>query len=174
MTAAPTRFPVDDAAWPAFLTETVDANLEAARTHLATLKDGTTRTSAQVLDLWDAGDLALGRASAAAHLLAEVHPDADLRSAAEAGAQAAEDLGTERELDRDLWEVLAATTEDDLDASSRPRRGPGLPRRRRRAPSRASGGRPRPGAARAAAPGCRRDAPGARGPAPGRPPPATR
>ncbi len=119
MTAAPTRFPVDDAAWPAFLTETVDANLDAARTHLATLKDGTTRTSAQVLDLWDAGDLALGRASAAAHLLAEVHPDADLRSAAEAGAQAAEDLATERGLDRDLWEVLAATTDDDLDADAR-------------------------------------------------------
>lgn len=119
MTAAPTRFPTDDDAWPAFLAETVDASLDTARAHLATLKDGTPRTTAQVLDLWDRSDLALGRASAAAHLLAEVHPDAGLRSAAEERAQAAEDLATARGLDRDLWEVLAATTEDGLDEHAR-------------------------------------------------------
>lgn len=119
MTAAPTAFPTDAGAWPAFLTDTVDASLDAARAHLATLKDGTPRSTAEVLDLWDASDLALARASAAAHLLSEVHPDADLRAAAEERAQAAEDLGTERGLDRELWEVLAATTDDGLDDDAR-------------------------------------------------------
>ncbi|MBO9554921.1 M3 family metallopeptidase [Cellulomonas sp.] len=118
MTAAPSRFPAPDADWRAFLAETVDASLDAARTHLATLKDGTDRTTAEVLGLWGESDLALARASSAAHLLAEVHPDPDLRAAAEERAQAAEDLGTERELDHALFEVLAATSTEGLDADA--------------------------------------------------------
>ncbi len=118
MTAEPSRFPAPDADWRAFLADTVDASLDAARAHLATLKDGTDRTTADVLDLWGESDLALARASSAAHLLAEVHPDPDLRAAAEERAQAAEDLGTERELDHALYEVLAATSADGLDADT--------------------------------------------------------
>ena len=89
----PTAFPTDAAAWPDFLATTVDASLDDARALVATLKDGTPRTTAEVLALWNDADVALGSASAAAHLLAEVHPDAELRAAAEERAQAAEDLG---------------------------------------------------------------------------------
>ena len=44
-----------------------------------------------------------------------MHPDADLRAAAEERAQAAEDLVTERGLDHELWQVLAATDADGLE-----------------------------------------------------------
>lgn len=111
----PTSFPTDAAAWPAFLATTVDASLDDARALVARLKDGTPRSTAEVLGLWNDTDIALGSASSAAHLLAEVHPDADLRAAAEERAQAAEDLGTERELDHELWQVLAATSADGLE-----------------------------------------------------------
>jgi len=114
----PTSFPSDAAAWPDFLASTVDASLDSARALVATLKDGTPRTTAEVLALWNDADIALGSASAAAHLLAEVHPDAELRAAAEERAQAAEDLGTERGLDHELWQVLAATDPDGLDAGA--------------------------------------------------------
>ena len=105
----PTSFPTDPAAWPAFLSTTVDASLDDARALLARLKDGTPRSTTEVLGLWNDADIAIATGSAAAHLLAEVHPDADLRAAAEERAQAAEDLVTERGLDHELWQVLAAT-----------------------------------------------------------------
>ncbi len=114
-----TRFPSDEAAWPEFLTGVVDAALDEARAHVAALKDGSARSSEQVLDLWNDGDIALGRASAAAHLLAEVHPSPELREAAEERAQAAEDFDTERGLDRALFDVLAATSADGLDDDAR-------------------------------------------------------
>ena len=111
----PTSFPTDAAAWPAFLTTTVDASLDDARALLARLKDGTPRSTTEVLGLWNDADIAIATGSAAAHLLAEVHPDADLRAAAEERAQAAEDLVTERGLDHELWQVLAATDADGLE-----------------------------------------------------------
>jgi thimet oligopeptidase len=110
-----TRFPTDAAAWPGFLATTVDDRLDEARALVARLKDGSPRTSAEVLDLWNDSDIAIGTASSAAHLLSEVHPDATLRAAAEERAQAAEDLVTERGLDHELWKVLAATDPDGLE-----------------------------------------------------------
>lgn len=119
MTLEPLQLPADADAWPDFLTTVVDAALDEARAHVATLKDGTPRSAAQVLELWNASDAALGQASAAAHLLAEVHPDAEVRTAAEERAQAAEDFATERGLDRELWEAFAATDPSGLDADAR-------------------------------------------------------
>ncbi|NUU19139.1 Zn-dependent oligopeptidase [Cellulomonas humilata] len=110
-----TSFPTDATAWPDFLATTVDARLDHARALVARLKDGAPRTTVEVLDLWNDADVAIGTASSAAHLLAEVHPDADLRVAAEERAQAAEDLVTERGLDHELWQVLAATDPDGLE-----------------------------------------------------------
>jgi thimet oligopeptidase len=110
-----TRFPTDAAAWPGFLATTVDDRLDEARALVARLKDRSPRTSAEVLDLWNDSDIAIGTASSAAHLLSEVHPDATLRAAAEERAQAAEDLVTERGLDHELWKVLAATDPDGLE-----------------------------------------------------------
>ena len=114
----PTDFPTDAADWPAFLATRADAPLAEARALLARLTDGTDRATAEVLDLWNDADIAIGTASSVAHLLSEVHPDAGLRSAAEERAQAAEDLVTERGLDHALWEVLAATDPAGLDAGA--------------------------------------------------------
>ncbi|WP_258725688.1 M3 family metallopeptidase [Cellulomonas sp. NS3] len=116
--APPTAFPVEPGAWPAYLATTVDASLDDARALLARLKDGTARTATEVLDLWNDADVAIATASSAAHLLAEVHPDAGLRAAAEERAQAAEDLVTQRGLDHELWQVLAATDPEGLDAGA--------------------------------------------------------
>lgn len=113
--AEPTAFPADADAWPAFLATTVDTALDDARTLLARLKDGTARSATEVLDLWNDADIAISTASSASHLLAEVHPDAELRAAAEDRAQAAEDLVTQRGLDHELWQVLAATDPDGLE-----------------------------------------------------------
>src|SRR6478735_10773910 len=114
----PLAFPTGPAAWAAFLTTSVDAGLDAGRELIARLKDGSTRTTSEVLELWNEADIAIGTASARAHLFAEVHPDAAVREAAEASAQAAEDLLTERGLDHDLFEVLAATDPAGLDADA--------------------------------------------------------
>ena len=70
----PTSFPTDPAAWPAFLSTTVDASLDDARALLARLKDGTPRSTTEVLGLWNDADIAIATGSAAAHLLSEVHP----------------------------------------------------------------------------------------------------
>ncbi|WP_426594944.1 M3 family metallopeptidase [Cellulomonas sp. McL0617] len=118
MTADLTRFPAFAGDWHAFLADAVGASLAAARNRLATLKDGSERTTAQVLGVWNQCDVALGRASAAAHLIAEVHPDPEVRAAAETGARAAEDLATERGLDHALWRVLAGTSADGLDTEA--------------------------------------------------------
>jgi thimet oligopeptidase len=113
--APPTAFPAEPTAWPAFLESTVDSALGDARALLARLKDGTPRSADEVLGLWNDADVAIATASSAAHLLAEVHPDAELRAAAEERAQAAEDLVTQRGLDHELWQVLAATGPDGLE-----------------------------------------------------------
>lgn len=118
MTLEPLTLPSDDAGWSSFLTTVVDAALDEARGHLATLKDGTTRSAGEVLELWNRCDAALGQASAAAHLLSEVHPSGELRAAAEERAQAAEDLATERGLDRAAWEAFVATDPAGLDADA--------------------------------------------------------
>jgi thimet oligopeptidase len=118
MTLEPLTLPSDDAGWSSFLTTVVDAALDEARGHLTALKDGTTRSAEQVLELWNACDAALGQASAAAHLLSEVHPSGELRTAAEERAQAAEDLATERGLDREAWEAFVGTDPAGLDADA--------------------------------------------------------
>ena len=116
--SGPTEFPADAAGWPDFLARTVDDALDDARVLLAALKDGTTRSAQDVLTLWNDADVAIARGSSAAHLLSEVHPDATLRAAAEERAQAAEDLVTQRGLDHELWQVLAATDPADLEPAA--------------------------------------------------------
>ena len=53
-------------------------NGRSTRALLARLKDGTPRSTTEVLGIWNDADIAIATGSAAAHLLAEVHPDADL------------------------------------------------------------------------------------------------
>ena len=104
-----------DADWPDWLAGRVDVLLDEARGRLATIKDGTARSAAEVLDLWNDSDIALHNARAIAGLLSEVHPDPELRTLAEQRTQDVDRLRTERSLDRALFDVLDATDPDELD-----------------------------------------------------------
>src|SRR5690349_4510471 len=112
----PLELPVDD--WSAWLADRVDNGLATARAILAELKDGAARDTPAVLALWNDADVALHNASAVSSLLAEVHPDAAVRAQAERAEQEVRSLLTDRGLDRELFDVLAATTEDGLDAGA--------------------------------------------------------
>src|SRR5690242_2151623 len=100
------HLPTDN--WSDWLRERVAAALEQARHDIAAIKDGTSRETAAVLELWNDADIALGNAGALAGVLAQVHPDEDVRKLAEDSAQDVNRLQTERGLDRALYEVLAA------------------------------------------------------------------
>ena len=104
-----TSFPTDAAAWPDFLATTVDASLDDARALLARLKDGTPRTTVEVLDLWNDADIAIAHRVVRRPPAVRGAPRRRPAAAAEERAQAAEDLVTERGLDHELWQVLAAT-----------------------------------------------------------------
>jgi thimet oligopeptidase len=109
----PLNLPAAD--WSQWLTHRIDGELGQARHSIAALKDGTDRTTGQVLELWNDADMALSNAAAVASLLSEVHPDHDLRTLAEERAREVDRLRTDRGLDRDLFEVVDATDPSRLD-----------------------------------------------------------
>jgi thimet oligopeptidase len=102
-------------AWNDWLAGRVDGLLQTARDGLDRLKDGTQRSTDEVLTLWNDADIALRSADSIAGLLSEVHPDADVRALAEQRAQEIDRLRTDRGLDRALFDVVAATDADGLD-----------------------------------------------------------
>ena len=112
---APTEFPVDVDGWTAFVTTRPQARLHHARALLARLKDGTMRTAAETLDVWNDVQAALASAQNEPYLLAECHPDADVRAAAGESYVAAAALGAELSLDHELFEVLDAADPSGLD-----------------------------------------------------------
>jgi thimet oligopeptidase len=109
----PLALPTDN--WHEWLAGRVDALLDEARSRIATIKDGAGRSADEVLDLWNDSDIALSGAGAVTSLLAEVHPDEDVRTLAEQRAQDVDRLRTDRGLDRALFEVLDATDPAGLD-----------------------------------------------------------
>jgi thimet oligopeptidase len=112
----PLSLPTAD--WEGWLTERVDRLLAETRDAIAQIKDGATRTTTEVLELWNESDIALRSADSIAGLLTEVHPDADVRGLAEKRAQEVDRLRTERSLDRALYDVLSATDPGGLDADA--------------------------------------------------------
>lgn len=114
------EFPAATEAWVDWLAARIDGELERAGGALAALKDGTPRASDQVLALWNDSDIALGNADSLAGTLSQVHPDEAARTLAEDRAQQISRIRTDRGLDRDLYEVVAATTPQGLgDADAR-------------------------------------------------------
>ncbi|HEY8301064.1 MAG TPA: M3 family metallopeptidase [Jatrophihabitans sp.] len=104
----PLALPADD--WTGWLRRRVETALTEARDQLAALKDGAPRDTDAVLACWNATDLALRNAGAVAHLLAEVHPEPEVRALGDELSREVHRLDTDRELDRDLYDVIAATT----------------------------------------------------------------
>ncbi len=101
--------------WHDWLAGRVDALLATAQELLAQLKDGTGRSAAEVLELWNDADIALRGASSVSGLLNEVHPQLEVRTLAEERAQQVSKIATDRDLDRELFEVLNATEPEGLD-----------------------------------------------------------
>ncbi|MDT4936959.1 MAG: thimet oligopeptidase [Pseudonocardiales bacterium] len=113
-TPDPLTFPSSD--WPAFVADRADGALARARELLDLLKDGSSRTAQEIVELWNDADVALGNASGLAGVLAQMHPDEAVRTLAEAREQAVARFGTDRGLDRDLFTVVHAVDTASLDA----------------------------------------------------------
>ncbi len=104
----PLDLPTDH--WADWLTDRVQSAIDRAGELGAALKDGGSRTTLEVLELWNDTDLELGNASSIAAVIVEVHPDAGVRAAAEQLSQQVSAIETDRQLDRGLFEVIAACT----------------------------------------------------------------
>ncbi|MFI6041536.1 M3 family metallopeptidase [Nocardia sp. NPDC051321] len=113
MSSQPLALPSAD--WSDWLAEYVFSRLAAVSATLDRLKDGGRRGSAEVLGLWNDADIALRGAASAASLFVEVHPDADVRGRGEELVQQVDRVRTERDLDRALYDVVAATDSAGMD-----------------------------------------------------------
>ncbi|MBD2759166.1 Zn-dependent oligopeptidase [Yimella sp. cx-573] len=112
MTPTPLALPTDDAL--EWLTDRCDGGLDDARSLVERLKQGPVT---DVLATWNAVQIELGNAAAAASLFSEVHPDAAVREAADEAMQRVDAYSTELGLDSELFAVLdAADPGDDTDA----------------------------------------------------------
>ncbi|MDT4894651.1 MAG: thimet oligopeptidase [Pseudonocardiales bacterium] len=110
----PLTFPSSD--WAAFVADRAGGALARSRELLDTVKDGTPRSPREVVELWNDADVALGNASGVAGVLAQMHPDEDVRTLAEEREQEVARFLTDRGLDRDLFEVVSALVVAELDA----------------------------------------------------------
>jgi thimet oligopeptidase len=102
--------------WHDWLAGRVDALLRSTRDTLDRLKDGTARSTLEVLELWNDADIALRGADSITGLLSEVHPDEQVRTLAEQRAQDVDRLRTDRGLDRALYDLIFDTDATGLDA----------------------------------------------------------
>lgn len=116
MPLEPLALPTAD--WTAFVTERADSELATARDVIAQLKDGTSRTALETLELWNIGETATANAASFTELLSEVHPDPEVRKLAEDKMQDAAASVTARDQDRALYEVFAALDACELDADA--------------------------------------------------------
>jgi thimet oligopeptidase len=111
----PLRLPHDGDAWAPFVSERAERGLARARELLDTLKDGTARTATETLNLWNDADICVRTARSLVGVLAQVHPDEEVRTLAEGREQEISRFETDRGLDRELYAVLAAVDPNGLD-----------------------------------------------------------
>jgi thimet oligopeptidase len=117
-TPAPTPLSLPTSDWEDWLAERCDGQLDQARAHVETLKQGG-HDSAEVLGLWNDLNLALHNAFASAGLFSNVHPEEAVRTRAERAEQDAQRLLTEIGLDRGLFDVLSGVDPQELDEAGR-------------------------------------------------------
>lgn len=115
MPIAPLALPASDADWISFVEDHLTRALDGAGELMARLKDGSQRSSQQVLEIWNDADLGLSTAANVAALFAEVHPDAAVRERCDAASQEVAKFLTARALDRELYDVLHALDPAGLD-----------------------------------------------------------
>ncbi len=110
---APLALPPADA-WSPWLADRCADQLRRVDARVADFRRLAGAPGAEVVAGWDAVDVALRNVFAVASLLANVHPDEEVRSQAEAAEQDAQRLQTELSLDRELYEVLAGVDVAEL------------------------------------------------------------
>ncbi|GAA4172520.1 M3 family metallopeptidase [Gryllotalpicola koreensis] len=108
MPLSPLELPAVDADWLGWAEAHTRALIDGFHASVAALKDGSPRSAAEVLALWNDGDMAIGDVAAASELLSEVHPDEAVRKLFEDRAREADRLATERQQDTELYELVAA------------------------------------------------------------------
>ena len=111
-------FPTAPGDWLAFVTTRVQERLDAVDALAARLKDGSTRSTLDALGLWNDLQILLRRARSEADVLCEVHPDADVRAAAEKSVAAAQACEASLMADAALAAVFAQTDPAGLDADA--------------------------------------------------------
>jgi thimet oligopeptidase len=89
--------------------------LAAARDAVRRLKAGEATTAEQALRIWDDGMIGMGNAASVGSLFSEVHPDESVRDRGDAAVVEVQKLGTELQLDRELYDVFAALDAAALD-----------------------------------------------------------
>lgn len=114
----PIVFPTESSDWLAFASTRTDERLARIDEAVARLKDGSERTTLEVLALWNDLQIDLRRAHSEAEVLSEVHPDREVREAAESRTSAAQAKEAELMTDADLAEVFAATDAAGLDVDA--------------------------------------------------------
>ncbi|MEC3954241.1 M3 family metallopeptidase [Nocardia sp. CDC153] len=113
MSLEPLALPSAD--WSDWLSGYVQERLHTAAATLAGLKAGPGGDAVAVLGAWNDADIALRGAGSVAGLFAEVHPDSEVRTLADELAQRIDRARTDRDLDRALYDIVAATETDGLD-----------------------------------------------------------
>lgn len=111
----PLAFPTASADWLDFASTRNDERLALVDDIAARLKDGTSRTTLESLQLWNDLQIALRRAQSETEVLSEVHPDREIREAAESRMSAAQAKDAELMTDADLAAVFAAADSAGLD-----------------------------------------------------------
>ncbi len=114
----PIVFPTDPAGWLAFAATRTDERLARIDEIVAQLNDGSERTTVEVFELWNDLQIDLRRAHSEAEVLSEVHPDREVREAAESRTSAAQAKEAELMTDADLAAVFAATDTTGLDVDA--------------------------------------------------------
>ncbi|MFC7788845.1 M3 family metallopeptidase [Microbacterium sp. MAHUQ-60] len=111
-------FPSASGDWLAFVAARVSDRLDVVRSLAEQLKDGASRTTLETLSLWNDLQIALRRARNESDLLCEVHPDPEVRAAAEKGVAAAQAVDAALMADAALAAVFAGTDPQGLDADA--------------------------------------------------------
>lgn len=111
-------FPAVSGDWLAFVTTRVSERLGRVDEVAAQLKDGAERTTLEALELWNDLQIALHQARSESDVLCEVHPDAEVRAAAEKGVASAQAAEAALMADAALAAVFAATDPAGLDADA--------------------------------------------------------
>jgi thimet oligopeptidase len=115
----PLALPACDGDWAGYVRKWTDVNLHIAEGVTKALTSARKRDANEVLGLLNDSDRALRNASGLVSLLSEVHPDETVRTLAEDGLQSAVKAATERGLNRELYEVLAAVDASALGPDAR-------------------------------------------------------